>query len=167
MLTWCSGQDSAQSVPQAAAPSAKADATAIYRNVMDTVADCDRAGTVFSTRAESGDAITTYRAAEVMLLECLEVPRKIEAIEVPNSLGRDVHEQMTTALKSCSSAYLMRSSGAKSAMQVLDGDSSVSKIADLQKDLEAAGSGTLMCAGSLVAAAMATGATTKDLGMPD
>lgn len=145
----------------------KAAAIDLYNKVQAVAAPCDQAWKSFAPALDGDDVVNAYIEAENASSACLGVPGAMRDLDVPSRFEGSDQEQLEAALGSCEEMALNRWNIAQSIKQVLDGDSSVSKLADIKRSADLVQSHAMLCAGNIVAVAVKYGATSKELGLPD
>ncbi len=144
-------------------PTAKVDMIAYYDKFLDTVASCDRAGKVVADTAQSGDAVSAYQAADRMESACLSTSREIKDIDVPESVGAEIKEELAETIKACESAYINKWAAAGSMKKALDNSGSVSAQAEMRDAIQAFQGPTLVCVAGLTSAATKAGVKADEL----
>jgi len=165
--TAITGGGTAPAIPEQPGPTAKADAIAFYKEAVEAVGGCDRAGGVVADAAKGGDPVAVYQAAERMEAACLSTSSDVRALTVPTSVGAKAHKSFTDAQATCETAYVTKWSSAGALKKALEESGSVRRLAEMREAADAVSAQSMACASGLVAAAMEVGATGKDLGIID
>jgi len=111
------------------------------------------------------DMVSAYIEAERAEGACLGVPGKIREMDIPSQFSGEEKKQLRSALESCETMGVNRYSAAQSIKRALDGDSSVSTLADIKQSSEQVQTHAMLCAGAIVAIAVQHGATKEELGL--
>jgi hypothetical protein len=134
-----------------------------YALLMATVKECDAASSALEPELKRGDPIRAYRAAEVAESACLRVASKIRDFEVPDGLDEKTEDEFKTTLQRCADTYVERWNAAGTLKSVIDGDTRVSTMAELERSSERLESGVMLCGLGFVSAAMSAGVTQAEL----
>ncbi|WP_160172149.1 zinc ribbon domain-containing protein [Novosphingobium lindaniclasticum] len=162
--TYIAGKgEPAPEVPDRPTASAKADAIAFYRGIMQVIGPCDRAGAGVAEASKAGDLVNLFSAANEMETACLKTPSGIREVKVPVSVGKASFDKLTKTREVCENAYVQKWSAAKKMKAALDSDGKISALAELKEAASLVQTGTIVCATGLVGEIMALGAKSEDL----
>lgn len=153
-------------VPDKPSVTAKADAIAIYRKLIKTINQCDRASADLIATANSDDLGDAFYAAYAMQTTCKSTYKAIQALEIPTSLGRQVHENLSRTVAICENEYRDRAYTASRLKDMINVcEPSVDRIASLRETITATSDDTLLCTIGLASTAKTAGITQVDLAM--
>lgn len=163
------GTQVAGNVVEAASPgSAKADAAAFYRRLVAAMEPCDAGGKKSADVAErvsKGQATVYdgYSASREQVEGCRQSADSFVSMEVPANFTGDARDAAEKAITTCRNAASIKQMAGETMMEIYDGESRPSKVAELQEQVSAAQGGILACVAQGMNAANKGGAELKDL----
>lgn len=157
--------------PPAAMDTRKRDFLAVYRLVIATAQPCDDANKkavdllqgITSGRTSMVDAYVAAKDAEGA---CETAWLSMGKIETPGSLTGDVRADTAKALESCDTAYFSRKKSLEVMMEVVDGDTRPSRVAEYKDQTNSAQQQAMMCILGISAAGLKLGISVKELEHP-
>jgi hypothetical protein len=149
------------------AKSAKAEAIAWHKEVIETAKACDtwseQLQSRFSKLRGPGDLYKIYEVASDTKSQCSEAWRAYNRLRIPASMTGEAQEKAEKAKESCSNAYFAKRQFAEIAMEIADGDMKPSKVQEAKEYAKASSSGVILCVTQSMGAVLAAGVTLEEL----
>lgn len=166
LVSTCSGSsDGDMEIVETADPAA---IVAWHSAIVAAGAPCDGATAALSERiAAAGDgeatAAETYRAATTAKEACMASRDALAKVVMP-AWTEDSAPKAEEATETCRNAFAARVLMADRAAEIIDGDTSPSKMADFTDLASASQAGVMLCAAQIANAALAAGVAADQIG---
>jgi hypothetical protein len=132
----------------------------LWRSVVAASEPCDAASKIAANAASSGDVYRLYEAAKTAEDACRVAHYALRELDAPASSADHVEEAFESSISKCAEAALMKQIAYSKIAEVADGNVRPSAVTDARDSVEAASSGSLVCAAAMMAAAAKAGVGT-------